>query len=67
MSPAEERSFLKPEDKDRAEKIDRLGEMLVKIFALEQAKLRTYRELWSIYVADCRRLGIRPRSRIEVR
>jgi hypothetical protein len=39
-----------------------MGELLAKVFACEREKMRLYRELWRIYLADCKRLGVVPRQ-----
>lgn len=45
------------------DQLDRIGELLVKIFALERKKLRAYRALWKFYLFDCKRFGIQPKER----
>lgn len=58
----ESRSFLKGSDvPDAAAKIDRIGETMEKLFALERQRIALERQLVRIYVADCKRLGIVPR------
>jgi hypothetical protein len=59
----ERRSYFNgPPTAEDAAKLDRLGETLEKLFALERQKIRTQRELVRIYRADCKRLGIEPRK-----
>ena len=58
----EERSFFKGPDKVDPAALDRLGESLEKLFALERQKVALERQLARIYVADCKRLGIEPRK-----
>lgn len=52
---------------DDLAKLDRVGELLAKVFLLEYEKLQKYEVLWQMYLADCKRLGIRPRQKVIVR
>ena len=57
----EKRSFLKdPLVPNSKEIIDRLGGNLADIFALQHRQMANFRELWKVYLADCKRLGIKP-------
>lgn len=57
----EKRSFFEhPIVPDAAARLDALGVILVEVFALEHKKMEAFRELWRIYLADCKRLGIEP-------
>lgn len=59
----EKRSFLKdPLIPNSKEIIDRLGENLANIFTLKHKQMSLFRELWKVYLADCKRLGISPRE-----
>ena len=57
----ESRSFFEGRSvEDPAKKVAALGETLAKVFDLKRQQMSLLRELWRVYVADCKRLGIEP-------
>ena len=68
MNGPEQRSYFQhPIVPDAAKKLDGIGETLAKIIALKQQQVVLFQQLWRIYLADCKRLGVIPRAPTQVR
>ena len=52
--------FVKGTPANAKEKLDKIGGILGQVFKLEREKIRIYRVLLKMYLADCKRLGVAP-------